>query len=94
MQEPVPEGYELAVEIVTPHLARVSVRDGGTIESRGNFPLQSEITASVRDGGAIDIRTIRVDRIIASVSDGGRIFVMPNLSMFATVMNGGNMRRR
>ena len=64
-----PRGYELTVEIVTPHIAKVSIRDGGTIESRGNFALQSEIAASVRDGGIIDIRTIRVDRVSASVSE-------------------------
>ena len=86
-----PRGYELTVEIVTPHFARVSVRDGGTIESRGNFALQSAIAASVRSGGTIDIRTIRVDRVSASVSEGGRIFARPQASMFATVMNGGNI---
>ena len=86
-----PRGYELTVEIATPHIARVSVRDGGTIESRGDFALQSEIAASVRSGGTIDIRTIRVDRVSASVSEGGRIFTSPQASMFATVMNGGNI---
>lgn len=86
-----PRGYELSVEIVIPHLARVSITDGGMIESRGNFAPQSEIAASVRDGGTIDIRTIRVDRVNASVSEGGRIFTRPQASIFATVMNGGNI---
>lgn len=85
-----PRGYELSVEIVTPHIVRVSITDGGTIESRGNFA-QSEIAASVTSGGTIDIRTIRVDRVNASVSEGGRIFTRPQASMFATVMNGGNI---
>ena len=80
----------MIVEVVTPQIARVSITDGGTIESRGNSA-QSEIAASVTSGGTIDIRTIRVDRVNASVSEGGRIFTRPQASMFATVVNGGNI---
>ena len=54
-----------------------------------NFSSLLGLNLSVRDGGTIDIRTIRVDRVSASVAEGGRIFARPQASMFATVMKGG-----
>src|ERR1700730_9334702 len=35
-----PRGYDLEIEMVTPDIARISVADGGTIQSRGSFPRQ------------------------------------------------------
>ena len=86
-----PRGYDLQIEIVTPDIARISVADGGTIESRGSFPRQAEIGLAVRDGGTIDIRSMAVDSVTASVDEGGRIFTRPQTVMFARVVNGGNI---
>jgi hypothetical protein len=86
-----PRGYELEIEIVTPDIARISVGDGGSIQSRGSFPRQAEIKASVRDGGMIDIRSMAVDSVYASVEEGGMIFTMPQANLVASVVNGGNI---
>jgi hypothetical protein len=86
-----PRGYDVEVEIVTPDIAGISVADGGTIQSRGNFPRQAEIRATVRDGGTIDIRSMAGDRVTASVEEGGRIFTMPQTALFASVVNGGEI---
>src|SRR5687767_10177032 len=39
-----PRGYELHVEIVTPHIDAISAANGGLIESQGNFPLQTAMS--------------------------------------------------
>ena len=84
-----PRGYNLEIEIVTPDIARISVADGGTIQSRGSFPREAEIGLAVNDGGTIDIRSMVVDSVTASVAEGGRIFTMPQAAMFASVVDGG-----
>lgn len=86
-----PKGYNLEVEIVTPHLAKISVAHGGIIESRGNFPQQAEITVAVNNGGTIDLRSINAERVSASIDQGGRIFTSPRASMVASVSNGGKI---
>jgi hypothetical protein len=86
-----PRGYELEIEIVTPDIARISVAHGGTIQSRGHFPRQTEISVAVSQGGTIDIRSMAMGRVTASVEQGGRIFTMAHIAMFASVVNGGNI---
>lgn len=86
-----PRGYELEIEIVTPNIAGISVADGGTIQSRGSFPRHAEIEATVRDGGTIDIRSIRGDSVTSSVEEGGSIFTKPQTALFASVVNGGEI---
>jgi hypothetical protein len=84
-----PRGYELEIEIVTPDIAKISVADGGTIQSRGSFPRQTEIGVAVSQGGTIDIRSIEVDSVTASVAQGGRIFTNAQDALSANVLNGG-----
>jgi hypothetical protein len=86
-----PRGYDLQIEIETPDINRISVSDGGTIESRGSFTRQAEIGVAVSQGGRIDIRSMAVDNITASVDQGGIIFTRPQTAMFAKVANGGNI---
>jgi hypothetical protein len=84
-----PRGYALEIEIVTPDIAGILVAHGGTIQSRGSFPRQAEIGAAVRHGGTIDIRSMALDRVIASVEQGGRIFTTAQIALSASVVSGG-----
>ena len=84
-------GYELEIEIVTPELAGLSVAHGGTIHSDGSFPRQAVIGVSVDNGGTIDIRSMSVETISASVLSGGRILATPLTLMAATVVEGGSI---
>ncbi len=84
-------GYELEIEIVTPELAGVSVAQGGILQSRGSFPRQAGIDATVDNGGTVDIRSMSVGSITASVLSGGRILVRPLTAMSASVVEGGNI---
>ena len=84
-------GYELEIEILTPELARVSVAEGGTIQSRGSFPRQAEIGVTVDNGGTVDIRSMSVGNVTASVVSGGRILAKPLTMMVARVVDGGNI---
>ena len=86
-----PREYELEIEIVTPDIARILVADGGSIESRGSFPLQAEIGVAVSQGGTIDIRSMAVDSVTASVNSGGKIFTRPQTTMLARVVDGGDI---
>ncbi|HEX5703487.1 MAG TPA: hypothetical protein VFX97_09845 [Pyrinomonadaceae bacterium] len=84
-----PRGYELQVEIVTPRINAISATNGGLIESRGNFPLQPAMSLAVRHGGTVDARAILANNITSAVNQGGRILAKPQITMVASVSNGG-----
>lgn len=82
---------ELEIEILTPELARVTLAQGGWIQSRGSFPPQAEIDVTVDNGGTIDIRSMSVGSVNASVLSGGRILTKPLTALVASVVEGGNI---
>jgi hypothetical protein len=84
-----PRRHDFEVEVVTPGLAAIAVAQGGTIQSRGEFPHQAEIVVAVSQGGTIDIRSMAVANVTASVESGGRIFVKPESALSAKVEQGG-----
>jgi len=84
-----PRGYELQVEIVTPLINSISVANGGRIESLGSFPRHSAMSLAVSHGGVIDARAISANSITAAVNQGGRILAQPQMTMIASVSNGG-----
>jgi hypothetical protein len=84
-----PRGYQLQVEIFAPSFPRISVANGGKAESRGDFPRQSQLAVAVAHGGTIDVRSMVVDRVTASVDQGGGIFTVPRAWLFARVSQGG-----
>jgi beta-lactamase regulating signal transducer with metallopeptidase domain len=84
-----PRGHDFEVEVVTPSLAAIAVAEGGTIQSRGEFPHQPEIGVAVSQGGTIDIRSMAVANVTASVNSGGRIFVKPEGALSAQIEQGG-----
>lgn len=86
-----PRGYELEVEIISPELARITVAQGGWLESRGSFARQAAIGVTVDNGGTIDIRSMSVESVTASVLSGGKILTKPLTAMAATVVDGGNI---
>jgi hypothetical protein len=79
------------IEVVTPVLSAVSVSNGGTLQSFGAFPAQAAITADVEQGGTIDIRSMDVAAVDASVHSGGRIFTNPRETLAGTVTSGGGI---
>jgi hypothetical protein len=85
------ERCELEIEIVTPELDRLTVAHGGTIQSRGSFPRRAEIGVTVDNGGTIDIRSMTVGSVTASVVSGGRILAKPLTAIVASVVEGGNI---
>jgi hypothetical protein len=84
-----PRGYELHVEIVTPLINAISAANGGLIESQGNFPLQTAMSLAVSQGGTVDARAILANNITSAVNQGGRILAKPQMTMVASVSNGG-----
>jgi beta-lactamase regulating signal transducer with metallopeptidase domain len=86
-----PRGHDLEVEVETPGLAAIAVAEGGSIQSRGEFPLQPEIRVGVSQGGTIDIRSMPVANVTASVYSGGRIFTQAGVGLSAKVEQGGNV---
>lgn len=83
--------YELEIEIVTPELGSITLAHGGWIQSRGSFPRQAEIDVTVDNGGTLDIRSMSVANVKASVLSGGRILTKPLTAMVANVVQGGNI---
>ena len=82
-------GYQTVVEIYSPVIEQLRVTDGGTIECRGSFPRQAALAAAVDDGGAIDVRAMKVDAVAAAVSQGGMIFTRPAKELTAAIAQGG-----
>jgi hypothetical protein len=79
----------LEIEVITPMLEGVAVANGGIIRSVGDFPSQSDIAVAVEQGGGIDLRSMVVDAVDASVQSGGRISVSARQTLTATVESGG-----
>ncbi len=77
------------VEVVAPSFTRVSLAHGGRVWTAGAFPRQAQLTASVSNGGTVDVRSIPADRVNASVEQGGRVLTIPRESLAAKVSNGG-----
>jgi hypothetical protein len=77
------------VEIVTPRLDALAVDDGGRLVLEGGFPSQASLAVSVSNGGAIDARPLGADRVTASVSEGGAVFVRPARQLDAAISQGG-----
>jgi hypothetical protein len=86
-----PEHYDLDVEIVTPDLNAVAVAGGGHIESSGDFPHQSAITAAVQGGGVVDLRSIDAEHATAAVDGGGKIQIKAERALTAAVNGGGHI---
>jgi beta-lactamase regulating signal transducer with metallopeptidase domain len=86
-----PRNHDFEVEVVTPPLRAIAVAEGGTIQARDDFPPQSEIGVGVSQGGTIDIRSMPVANVTASVFSGGRIFTKPGAALSAKVDQGGNI---
>jgi hypothetical protein len=84
-----PRGYQLDLEIVAPAVTRLSLSNGGWIRTTGTFARQADLTASVRHGGTLDLRAMTIDRVDASVEQGGRILTVPRGSLTASVYQGG-----
>jgi len=81
--------HALEVEVVTPALTAVAIAEGGTIQSRGDFPYQPQIEVAVSQGGIIDIRSMAAASVTASVYSGGRIFLKALTDLSAKVEQGG-----
>jgi hypothetical protein len=84
-----PHQRKFQVEVTTPAVATLNVAEGGTIQTRGEFPRQTQIGVAVSQGGTIDLRSMEPANVTASVYSGGRIFVKPVSAMTAAVERGG-----
>ena len=84
-----PRHYRAEIEVVAPKLTRISLANGGRIQVRGTFPRQQDLIASVMHGGTVDVRSMVVESVNASVQQGGRILTIPRATLLARVSNGG-----
>jgi hypothetical protein len=82
-------GYRLEVEIVTPEIGALSVKDGGWLRSTGKFPRQASLAAAVESGGILDARSMDVNDVSAAIQHGGRILTDPRESLTAAIAQGG-----
>lgn len=87
-----PRQYRLRVEIQAPRVPALAVMGGGTIQASGGFAPQSDLTAAVSGGGAIDARAASADSVTAAVNGGGKIEVSATRALTAAVNGGGDVR--
>jgi hypothetical protein len=86
-----PRGYRMVVEVTMPALAAASVSNGGRLVVERGVDAPSAMTARVEQGGAIDLRALRVGALNASVFSGGGIFASVENSLDASVEQGGQI---
>ena len=79
----------LRIEIVTPPLESLAVRDGGRITMERGFPRQPVFAATVFSGGLIDMRAVDSDSVSASIAQGGMILTRPLRQLDAAISHGG-----
>lgn len=84
-----PRGYRIELEVQTPSVNGISLANGGSVQTRGNFPRQSELSVTVSHGGTIDVRSMAANRVTAAVNHGGRILTVPQTWLAARVTQGG-----
>ncbi len=84
-----PGEYRLEVEIVSPRIDALSVKDGGWLRCDGSFPRQADLAAAVESGGTLDVRAMNIDDVSAAVQQGGRILTEPRASLTAAIAQGG-----
>jgi Putative auto-transporter adhesin, head GIN domain len=87
-----PLQYDLDIEIVMPRIASAAIAGGGRIESTPGFPAQNAITAAVKGGGNIDLRSVDAKDATAAVNGGGRIGLRADSQLTAAVNGGGSIR--
>ena len=87
-----PHHYRLRVEIQSPDMPDVAIAGGGAIRALGGFAAQSQLSAAIHGGGAIDVRAVQASSVSAAVNGGGRISVYPRNSLSAAVNGGGEVR--
>ena len=87
-----PRHYRLRIEIQSPRMPDVAISGGGAIRAAAGFPAQSQLSAAVNGGGAIDLRAVDAVSVSAAVNGGGSIAVRPRRSLSAAVNGGGQVR--
>lgn len=89
-----PRDYRLEVEIQTPNVDAIAVSHGGRLRFASGFAAQRDMAAAVSNGGAIDMRSLRVDDVTAAVQSGGAIELGAPATLSAAVNSGGLVRYR
>lgn len=87
-----PRHYRLRIDIQSPRVPDVAITGGGLIRAVPGFAAQSQLSAAVNGGGAIDLRAVDAVNVSAAVNGGGKIDVRPRRNLSAAVNGGGAVR--
>jgi hypothetical protein len=83
--------YRLRVEIQSPHVLPLAVKDGGQITAAAGFPAQDKLFAAIDGKGRIDTRALQVSNVFAAAK-GGELLVRASTNLFGVAENGGAVR--
>jgi hypothetical protein len=65
--------------------------EGGSITVNPGFPAQAHGSASIRNGGMINLAAVAVTSGEAEIKDGGQIMLRASATLNASVKGGGNI---
>ena len=65
---------------------------GGSIESQGDFPRENKLTIAVIGGGRVDVRSLDVAEVTATVDGAGEISEMAKDALTAVIDSGGHIK--
>lgn len=86
-----PRGYRLRVDVTAPAIAALAVSNGGRIRVDQGVPASEGLSARIEQGGAIDLRALRLGALAASVASGGQILARVDGTLDASVDQGGQI---
>jgi beta-lactamase regulating signal transducer with metallopeptidase domain len=82
---------EPEIEVVTDVVQHVLVDGGGAVQSRGPFPRQGALHATVTRGGVIRLTSLRPDRVKAEIIDGGTIKTTARDTLHGAIQGDGSI---
>ena len=78
------------LRVTSPTVPPLSV-EGGSITVNPGFPDQAHGSASIRNGGLINLAEVGVTSGEAEIKGGGQIMLRPSATLNASVTGGGNI---
>jgi hypothetical protein len=87
-----PASYRLRVEIQSPHVLPIAIKDGGQIIVASGFPAQDKLFAAVDGTGRLDTRALKVGDVFAAAKGGGELLVRADTNLFGVSEGGGRIR--
>ncbi|MFC3712120.1 M56 family metallopeptidase [Sphingoaurantiacus capsulatus] len=84
----------LKLELTVPSIEAISIRGGGVVVARGEFPPTRDLAIAVHGGGVVETDAIKAHEVAAAIRGGGEIRTRVEHELAASVTGGGDINYR